>query len=384
VSGITETIKRALASAGLDTRSGPMKGVTDTIERALSAAGLMQCRDAQGAQGATIDSTAYAVDESMDTSLPIERRPVDLVDSIVEPTPGTPSLHPGEFIERSFANAAGARMYKVYVPARHSVESSESMPMVVMLHGCTQSPDDFAAGTRMNALADDHGFVVVYPAQSASANLQKCWNWFRTEDQLRESGEPAIIAGITREVASTYRIDERRIFVAGMSAGAAMAVILGATYPDLYAAVGAHSGLAYGAAHDMPSAFGAMHGGSGLPRGTPHAATGVPTIVFHGDGDHTVNARNATTIVEQATARHDNAALRADATTGTAADGRTFNRTVYADASNSVVAEQWTLHGTGHAWSGGSAAGSFTDARGPDASREMIRFFYSLPRAGTA
>ena len=291
---------------------------------------------------------------------------------------------PGEFIERSFTGAAGTRTYKIYVPARYAGASSENVPMVVMLHGCTQSPDDFAAGTRMNTFADEHGFVVIYPAQSASANIQKCWNWFRTEDQAREVGEPAIIAGITREVASTYPIDKRRIFVAGMSAGAAMAVILGTTYPDLFAAVGAHSGLAYGAAHDLPSAFGAMHGGSDLPRAMPDAGVAVPTIVFHGDGDHTVDAHNATTIVEQATARHDNANLREDATTGIAAGGRTYSRTAYTDMSDRVVAEQWTLHGAGHAWSGGSAAGSFTDARGPDASKEMIRFFYSLLRAGTA
>jgi poly(hydroxyalkanoate) depolymerase family esterase len=303
---------------------------------------------------------------------------------VVEPPSDKPARRRGEFLECSFAGVNGARLYKVYVPARYSVASTERVPMVVMLHGCAQSPDDFANGTRMNALADEHGFIVVYPAQSANANVQKCWNWFRTQDQVRESGEPAIIAGITRDVALTYRIDERRIFVAGMSAGAAMAVILGATYPDLYAAIGAHSGLAYGAAHDMPSAFGAMRGKSGLSRAASQAAIAVPIIVFHGDGDHTVDARNATTIVEQTTARHDHATLRADARTGTAPGGRTYSRTDYIDASDRVVAEQWTLHGAGHAWSGGSAAGSFTDPRGPDASREMIRFFFSLARAGTA
>ena len=382
--GITETIKRALASAGLDTRSGPMKGVTDTIEQALSAAGLMQRRESPGARGVTIDGTAREVDPRTDAHVAIERQPVAKNEIVVEPTSEIPAPRPGEFLERSFASAAGARKYKVYVPARYSVASSEPVPMVVMLHGCNQSADDFAAGTRMNSLADEHGFVVIYPAQSANANVQKCWNWFRTQDQIRESGEPAIIAGIARDVASTYGIDERRIFVAGMSAGAAMAVILGATYPDLYAAVGAHSGLAYGAAHDMPSAFGAMRGGSGLSRAASQAAIAAPTIVFHGDGDHTVDASNATTIVEQTTARHDHATLRVDASTGTAPGGRTYSRTDYVDASDRVVAEQWTLHGAGHAWSGGSAAGSFTDPRGPDASREMIRFFFSLARAGTA
>jgi poly(3-hydroxybutyrate) depolymerase len=163
-----------------------------------------------------------------------------------------------------------------------------------------------------------------------------------------------------------------------------MAVILGATYPDLYAGVGAHSGLAYGAARDLPSAFGAMHGGGGLARVSPDSAIAVPTIVFHGDSDHIVDARNATTIVEQAIARHDQESLTAHKTKGTSPGGLRYSRIDYTDASARIVAEQWTLHGAGHAWSGGSTAGSFTDARGPDASREMIRFFLSLPRAGTA
>jgi len=383
VSGITETINRALAAAGLDTHSGPMKGVANTIEQALSAAGLMQRRQPQG-RGATIDGTAHTIDTTTRRSIAGELPSLEPDQLVAEPSAEIAVPRRGEFIECSYTAAAGARAYKVYIPSRPATSPGEKTPMVVMLHGCTQSPDDFAAGTRMNALADEHGFVVVYPAQSASANCQKCWNWFRTGDQARESGEPAIIAGITREVASAHGIDERRIYVAGMSAGAAMAVILATTYPDLYAAVGAHSGLAYGAAHDLPSAFGAMRGGSGLARGTTRAAIAIPTIVFHGDGDHTVGARNATAIVEQATAGHDRASLRADTVTGVAAGGRTYSRTALSDASNRIVAEQWTLHGAGHAWSGGSATGSYTDARGPDASKEMIRFFLSLPRTGTA
>jgi poly(hydroxyalkanoate) depolymerase family esterase len=262
---ITETINRALASAGLNTHTGPMKGVTDTIEQAFSAAGLTPRRESPRERGATIEGTAREVDESTQAA----------VEAV--------SPRPGEFLERSYTCAAGTRTYKVYIPQRYADVPDDRMPMVVMLHGCTQSPDDFAAGTRMNAIADEHGFVVVYPAQPASANAQKCWNWFRTEDQVHASGEPALIAGIVNEVAATYRIDERRIFVAGMSAGAAMAVILGTTYPDLFAAVGAHSGLPYGAAHDVPSAFGAMRGGGASPRGRPRSAPAVPTIVFHGD-----------------------------------------------------------------------------------------------------
>ncbi|HEX6976067.1 MAG TPA: PHB depolymerase family esterase, partial [Vicinamibacterales bacterium] len=312
LSGITETIRKALASAGLDTRAGPMKGVTDTIAQALSAAGLVQRGEARDGQGVTIDGTAHEVDPRADADALLPAGEAASPEPIAEPAPEVYVPRPGEFLEASFAGAAGSREYKVYVPAAHAV-AGEPLPMVVMLHGCTQSTDDFATGTRMNALADRQGFIVLYPAQCAKANPQKCWNWFRTQDQARESGEPAIIAGMTRDVAARYGVDPRRIFVAGMSAGAAMAVILGATYPDLYAAVGAHSGLAYAAAHDMPSAFGAMQGGAGIRVGMPAGATpprreapaGVPTIVFHGDRDHTVNARNASTIVEQAIASPD-------------------------------------------------------------------------------
>jgi poly(hydroxyalkanoate) depolymerase family esterase len=206
-----------------------MKQVTDTIEQALSSAGLMPRRSDPRAPGMTIEGTAREVDPLSETPVALESAASDAI--VAEPTPDAPAPQPGRFLDRSFAGTAGGRAYKVYVRRGISPTSGDPMPMVVMLHGCTQSPDDFAAGTRMNALADERGFIVVYPAQSAQANVQKCWNWFRTEDQVRESGEPAILAGITREVARTYRIDERRIFVAGMSAGAAMAVVLGATYP---------------------------------------------------------------------------------------------------------------------------------------------------------
>ena len=385
VSGITETIQRALAAAGLNTKSGPMKGVTDTIHQALSAAGLTQRSVTPSERGVTIDGTSREVDAPY----------IDVDGTRAEPASRVDEPLRGAFLSRSFASHAGTRNYMLYVPASYATESSEPVPAIVMLHGCTQSPDDFAAGTRMNALADRHGFLVIYPAQAAHANGSKCWNWFRPEDQMRDAGEPSLIAGITREVASEYRIDARRIFVAGMSAGAAMAVILGAMYPELYVAVGAHSGLPYGAAHDMPSAFSAMQGGAALPgQLQPLAAwpssraeglNRIPTIVFHGDSDRTVNARNGDAIVEQVTVvGSDHQPLRATVATGTAPGGRSYRRTDYLDHANQTVVEHWMVHGAGHAWSGGSPDGSFTDPAGPDASAEMIRFFLSQRRAGTS
>jgi len=388
-SAITDTISRALAAAGLDTASGAMRGVTDTIRQSLAAAGLMQ-RDAapQSPQqhGVTIDGVAHEVPS------PVEITPGGAPSRegnqapVAEPGNDAEFVSLGQFLARSFSNAAGTRAYKLYIPAGYPDLCSEPMPLLVMLHGCTQSPDDFAAGTRMNAWADVHGFLVVYPAQSANANGSNCWNWFRTGDQARDSGEPSLIAGITREVAAAYRVDARRIFVAGMSAGGAMAVVLGATYPDLYAAIGAHSGLPYGAAHDTPSAFAAMkRRGVGAGPANRAAARAIPTIVFHGDRDHTVDAGNGAEIVERATAaRSDRQELRTQVHTGNAAGGRSYSRTEYVDRANRPVVEQWVLHGAGHAWSGGSPSGSFTDARGPDASAEMIRFFYAQQRAGTA
>ena len=287
-------------------------------------------------------------------------------------------------MEHSFAHAAGKRRYKLYVPLQYTEDSLPRYPLLLMLHGCTQSPDDFAAGTRMNELAEKHGFLVAYPAQSKNANGSKCWNWFRPGDQTRAGGEPALLAALTQDIALKYAVDPKRIFVAGLSAGAAMAVILGATYPDVFAAVGSHSGLRYRAAHDLPSAFAAM-GGNHVPLDsiddmpTRVSASATPLIVFQGDCDRTVAPSNAQTLVRQAIGAA--AALLPERRVSKGdASGRAYTRTVYTTAMGDPLVEFWQIHGAGHAWSGGSADGSYTDMQGPDASAEMVRFFLQVAR----
>jgi poly(hydroxyalkanoate) depolymerase family esterase len=280
-------------------------------------------------------------------------------------TPEAEAL-PGTFSSGSHTNAAGTRHYKLYVP---SCYTGQPLPLVVMLHGCTQDPDDFATGTQMNVLAEELQCIVVYPAQSQQANVSRCWNWFNAVDQQRDQGEPSIIAGITRDVMADYAIDKSQVYVAGLSAGGAMATIMGTLYPDLYAAVGVHSGLPFASAQDLPSALAAMKGDF-RRQNTPGRA--LPIIVFHGDKDTTVHPANGDELIAQG-ARH----LASDVVVqpGRVPDGHAYTRTVHQREDGAVHAEQWLIHGAGHAWSGGSARGSYTDGRGPDASREMMRFF---------
>jgi len=281
-----------------------------------------------------------------------------------------------QYKSMTFTGHAGSRPYKLYIPSSYNAD--RPVPLVVMLHGCTQSPDDFAAGTRMNEAAEEQCFLVAYPGQTNAANRQKCWNWFNEADQQRDRGEPSLIAGITREITDTYAVDPRRVYVAGLSAGGAAAAIMGDTYPDLYTAIGVHSGLACGAAHDMPSAFAAMHGGGAVRPGKQRVA--VPAIIFHGDRDSTVNPRNADAVVAQSAQATP---LRVKIEEGQIPGGYRYKCIRHADADGRTLIEQWVVHGAGHAWFGGSPAGTYTDPRGPNATAEMVRFFLKHPGPAT-
>lgn len=345
-----EHIARALSGAGLDHGTDPA-GVRATIDRALASAGLRRGHD-----------DAPAVDGS--ASVHLER---------VDPPTGHAAPARGRFLRAAHDSAHGRRDFRLYLPVSHD-ESGPECPLIVMLHGCTQTVEDFAVGTRMNALADRHGFLVAYPQQIAQANQARCWNWFRPEDQRADAGEPAILAGIVAQVAQAHRVDAGRVFVAGLSAGAAMAVVLGRTRPDLVRAIGVHSGLPYASAHDVPSAFAAMQGRGSAPTGAHANGPAVPMIVFHGDADRTVAPSNAEALA--ATAVVPGQHMRTE--TGRVPGGQAWIRQRVEDAAGRPCFERWTVHGAGHAWSGGDPAGSYTDPAGPDASSAMVDFFLGL------
>ena len=285
-----------------------------------------------------------------------------------EPPPA-PDL--GErFLKRTYRGPAGSLDYRLYLPA--DAERRE-LALVIMLHGCTQNPEDFALGTRMNALAEEFGLIVAYPHQTRLANPNGCWNWFDRRHQNRGSGEPAKLAGLAQALAKEFDVRRDHVFAAGLSAGGAMAEILAATYPDVFEAVGIHSGLPYKSAGDVPSAFAAMKGTAALDP-APLAASGrrARKIIFHGLADGTVNPVNGEHIFDEVE-RGETTLARSDL--DWPIEGGRVSRTAVKDADGRPVAEQWLVEGGGHAWFGGDPRGSFTQTVGLDASRVMVRFF---------
>ena len=340
--------QNSMAEATRLMQSGNLQAATAAIQAALSGAAVPASADDLN----VIDVEAHEVGRAAPARKPPE--------PAVKPGPA------GQFISGSHTEGtAGSREYKLYIPP---ASFDEPLPLVVMLHGCTQNPDDFAAGTGMNDAALKRGFYVLYPAQTQHANSSRCWNWFKHNHQKRGRGEPALLAGMTKDVMSRYNIDPKRVYVAGLSAGGAMAAILGDAYPDLFAAVGVHSGLATGSATNVQTALSVMQTGAAPTAARTTASP--PTIVFHGDKDATVNAVNGEQVLAASAGAHKPETRRAKS-----ANGRDYTQRVYKEAGGRVVAEHWAVHGAGHAWSGGSARGSYTDGTGPDASEEMMRFF---------
>lgn len=291
----------------------------------------------------------------------------------------------GLLTQGTYSHETGTLRYERYVPAA----PAKRPPLFVMLHGCSQTAADFAAGTRMNDLADECGGIVLYPEQSSRGHVMGCWNWYEARHQGPDAGEPLLIAGLTRQVMAECGVDPARVYVAGMSAGGAMAVILGQGYPDLYAAIGVHSGLPSGAARDAMSAFTVMSQGPGpladdercvALAGNGASLAAIASIVFHGDLDDTVHPSNGEAVHAQTRGSvpllpMPKRAVPSGTTPHTVAGGREVTRVVRAKRAGSPGGELWIVHGSGHAWTGGSADGSFTDEAGPDASREMVRFF---------
>lgn len=412
---MNDPMRKAMAEATQLTREGKLLEATAMIQRTLGVSAPVVTRpDGPPSSGEGIDVPYRVVEEAgaaqrsrprgtgPDAHLLLpgsaapasSRQPTEAPDFHSSPHPwrrvASVHQHPssgeeaGRFLTMTYTNAAGTRSYKLFIP--HSYQG-QAVPLLVMLHGCTQDADDFATGTRMNGLAEEHTFLVVYPEQTKRANGARCWNWFERTHQRRDAGEPSIIAGITREVMATFHVDPQRVYVSGMSAGGAMAAVMAATYPDLYAAAGIHSGLPYGAADTLQGAVQVMRGDA--PTGRMQEMAGsrnlssqiIPTIVFHGDRDRTVSPENADRMLDQRSRLDpEGGQLRVVVRPGKVRGGRAYTRSIYYDAHDQVAMEKWTIHGAGHAWSGGNPAGTFTDPKGPDASREMVRFFHEHPR----
>jgi poly(hydroxyalkanoate) depolymerase family esterase len=372
LAGATRLIQQALNGGG----SAPEPEADRTTHRLLDGPGAA-ARHSEGAgpaRDARSARTRKPLGEALDLLRTFKPPRIDLGGLPLTRRPQPPVPDGAAYLVRSFSCAAGSRDYTLYAPSR----MKEKPALIVMLHGCTQNADDFAVGTRMNQLAEEGGFIVVYPEQSPGANSSMCWNWFDRAHQMRGVGEPSIIAGLTQSVIEEFGVDADRVFVAGLSAGGAMAVVLGETYPDLYAATGVHSGLAFGVAADVVSAFAAMRGPvnlaqNGQPKARSGASNAARAIIFHGAEDQKVHPSNGGMIFSDARSSLVGGArlIEQDDAQG----GRAFRRTLMVDLKGHACVEHWEIEGLGHAWSGGDPKGSHADRHGPDASREMLRFF---------
>jgi len=378
-------------------RSGDPASVTAIIQNALGAAGLTSSRSSRPSSTQTLPPRADLETTHFLSRTDRMRRPLSEVIRTLRAggkrlgldgrMPGAGQSAPipelllpdgATFLDLHYSCSAGGRRYRLYVP---STAGEGLQGLIVMLHGCTQNPEDFAAGTGMNGLAEEHRLLIVYPAQTRGDNSMSCWNWFRPGDQMRNAGEPAIIAGLTEQVRDQYAIPNDRVFIAGLSAGGAMAAVMGETYPDLYEAIGIHSGLAYGSANDVMSAFAAMRGQVGIEQAPKRlrrreAQVGSRMIVFHGSADTTVHPSNAERIIS---GQGMDLAEGVRSKQGSSGDIRAYSRHVWGRDDSKRAIECWIIEGAQHAWSGGHPSGSYTDPRGPDASAAMVRFFLGAP-----
>jgi poly(hydroxyalkanoate) depolymerase family esterase len=348
-------------------RTSDVTGATAAIQRALAGRGPIRSADPKSGTQSADGSEAQPARGLQAILQKLRQERVKFVHTPRHGDTVTEKARDSEnFRARQFQSAVGSLAYKLYVPSDHA---DRELALVMMLHGCTQNPDDFARGTRMNVLADEFGLIVAYPQQPNSANAQGCWNWFDPRHQRRGAGEPAVLAGLAQELASEFKIDRKRVFVAGLSAGGAMADVLASTHPDVFSAAGIHSGLPHGAACDVVSAFAAMKGNA---KATAQGRSPIRKIIFHGTADATVHPSNGKAVFDLAgSVQGKPPEFQTDAVI----NGKRVTRSLIGHDDAPALAEHWLIHGGRHAWSGGDRGGSYTDATGPDASREMVRFF---------
>jgi poly(hydroxyalkanoate) depolymerase family esterase len=274
--------------------------------------------------------------------------------------------------------------YRLYLPS--GALRRRSLPLIVMLHGCRQDPLSFAEGTRMNKRAEDGRYAVLYPEQSTRSNPMRCWNWFETAS-IAGHGEAALIARLIDQITRRRRIDPRRVYLVGMSAGGAMACLLAVRHSRLFAACAIHSGVMYGVASSPMQAVSVMQSGASPASidkarrllhevGEPEVT--VPTLVIHGDRDATVNPLNADQIIVQLKERTEfidpsMGKLLASGERLIDDGGRAYRQQDYTQQGRSIL-RKILVQGLGHAWSGGDSRYEFNDAGGPDATQLILDF----------